>query len=150
MNINKFKKNLIIRLILLTVLSFGIIIFAVIQIANTSFIKSADSEDLMIGARIGGAVGGGSLLLFNIIRTILTLSNKAKLQKAFISENDERKKHIEYKYSKFAVECMTILLGVGLIISTFFNIIIFWTLYITLVAFALIVSIGKLYFNRKY
>ena len=156
MNINKFRKNLIIKLILLTAISLGIIIFLVIQITNPSFTEAINShsselpEDFMSGVRVGGVSGGGSVFLVHIFKIIMALSSKSRLQKQFISENDERKRHIEYKYSKFTLECTLLLLSVGVIISTFFNIIVFWTLYITLAVLGVIMIGSNIYFNKKY
>ena len=156
MNINKFRKNLIIKLILLTAISAGIIIFLVIQIATPSFTEAINShsselpEDFMSGVRVGGVSGGGSVLLVHIFKIIMALSSKSRLQRQFICENDERKRHIEYKFSKFTLECMMLLLSVGVMISTFFNIIVFWTLYITLATLGLIMIGSNIYFNKKY
>ena len=151
MNIDKFKKALMIRLILLSALCIGIIIFIIIQFTLLFYANYEHSEDyFMLGVRMGGGVGVMSVIVMNIVRYIIVFINKSQLQKMFISENDERKRYIEYKCGKFATECTLYLLCISIIVATFFNMIVFWTLYIVLVVFGLLKIGAKIYFNRKY
>ncbi len=94
-----------------------------------------------------GLILGGILL---IIKIRITLKDSKKVHTARLKEQDERNLAIAQKAMHSALLILLVLIYLVMLISSFFNLIIFKTLLCTAMAFTLLLAITKFYYQRKY
>ncbi|GAA0117391.1 hypothetical protein [Clostridium senegalense] len=140
------KKKVLMCLLLIAITIPAIIALTMIN----AKIPSNHSTDFIKGVQFGMFFGLETLLLMNIIKFRDALNNKEKLKLLYIKENDEREKLILLKSSLMAINIITVILALGIIVSGFYNEIVFFTLIMTLFIVG-VVRIGlKIYYNKKY
>ena len=144
---NEVLRKKILMCVLLIAITIPVII--TLTMINAK-IPSNHSTDFIKGVQFGMFFGLETLLLMNIIKFRGALNNKEKLKLLYIKENDEREKLILLKSSLMAINIITVILALGIIVSGFYNEIIFFTLIMTLFIVG-IVRVGlKIYYNKKY
>ncbi|NEU06288.1 hypothetical protein [Clostridium senegalense] len=144
---NEVLRKKILMCVLLIAITIPVII--TLTMINAK-IPSNHSTDFIKGVQFGMFFGLETLLLMNIIKFRGALNNKEKLKLLYIKENDEREKLILLKSSLMAINIITVILALGIIVSGFYNEIVFFTLIMTLFIVG-VVRIGlKIYYNKKY
>lgn len=144
---NEVLRKKILMCVLLIAITIPVII--TLTMINAK-IPSNHSTDFIKGVQFGMFFGLETLLLMNIIKFRGALNNKEKLKLLYIKENDEREKLILLKSSLMAINIITVILALGIIVSGFYNEIVFFTLIMTLFIVG-VVRVGlKIYYNKKY
>lgn len=147
MNMKSYKKTIITRIILLSVLA----LFAVGFGTYDAFFATAEiKSNNVFSFQCGLTIALGTLALVCIIRYSKALRNNKKLQEQYIKENDERIKAIRAKagipiYLVFSI----IMIVVGIIIG-YFNELIFITLIATAAIQLLLACAIKLIYTKIY
>ncbi|GAA0127280.1 hypothetical protein UT300019_31840 [Clostridium sp. CTA-19] len=144
---NEVLRKKVLMCVLLIAITIPVII--TLTMINAK-IPSNHSTDFIKGVQFGMFFGLETLLLMNIIKFKNALNNKEKLKLLYIKENDERERLILLKSSLMAINIITVILALGIIVSGFYNEIVFFTLIMTLFIVG-VVRIGlKIYYNKKY
>ncbi|WP_010297981.1 hypothetical protein [Clostridium senegalense] len=144
---NEVLRKKILMCVLLIAITIPVII--TLTMINAK-IPSNHSTDFIKGVQFGMFFGLETLLIMNIIKFRGALNNKEKLKLLYIKENDEREKLILLKSSLMAINIITVILALGIIVSGFYNEIVFFTLIMTLFIVG-VVRVGlKIYYNKKY
>lgn len=104
------------------------------------------TEGLYCGIGTGMILGG--ILL--IVKIRFTLKDMKKVHTARLKEQDERNQAIAQKAIQSALLILLVLMYLVMLISSFFNLIIFKTLLCTATAFMFLLVITKFYYQRKY
>lgn len=144
---NEVLRKKILMCVLLIAITIPVII--TLTMINAK-IPSNHSTDFIKGVQFGMFFGLETLLLMNIIKFRGALNNKEKLKLLYIKENDEREKLILLKSSLMAINIITVILALGIIVSGFYNEIVFFTLIMTLFIVGVVRISLKIYYNKKY
>jgi len=144
----KYKKLLSKRVVSLSVV---IGVFVILEVALlTMRDKLPAMPDFIAGFQAGVVIGVVLCGVFLLVRTILALRNEEALKKLYIKEHDERSVYVQQKSGALSFAISTVGLLIAIIISGYFNTVVFFTL-LTALAFILLVRLAlKLYYRTKY
>ena len=100
------------------------------------------------GFRIGLLTGCLLVAAAMMARFTQLLRDPARLEKARITETDERNRYIELQASRFALNCTAILLAAGAGAATFFSMTLVWVLLAVMLVLLISRKCAYLYFKR--
>ncbi|WP_425447300.1 hypothetical protein [Dethiothermospora halolimnae] len=143
----KFKKSLKRRVNVLCI---------ILLLTSSTYIALSTNDNILPqlppfveGFHIGVFIGGVLILVYYIAKFMSVINDEKNLRKMYIKENDERGHLIAYKTSQFTLVGTIILLGMGTIISGFFNTTVFFTLLSCLALFLVIIIIARIYNDKN-
>ncbi|MDF9866464.1 putative membrane protein [Bacilli bacterium PM5-3] len=144
---NKFKKGLKKRIILLSILGIFLISLAVITLLNKD---SLNLEEHNLWRNIGCSFGLVLGIGINILSILPSLKNDDKLNEMYIKSSDERTALIVKSTSTMSYIILLYTMVCGMIVSTFFSNVVsnvfFYGVCYTLVVYC----ITYFYYNRKF
>ena len=144
-----FKENLKKRLVLASIVFFGLLVIFFIQIHQQNFGVNHDNE-FVVGYQVGGILGLAVLALYNIVRYSYAIRSEAFLKKLHIAETDERNRFIFEKSGSLGMNIvMFSLVGVG-IIAGYYSELVSLTLIGATIGVGLIRLTLKVYYKGKY
>lgn len=97
---------------------------------------------------LGFAVGIEAVMIYFMARYMAALRNEQKLKELYIEENDEREKHISSQIGESGIKIILVSLSVAMLISAYFNEIVFFTLLAATLFVAATVVVLKVFYNR--
>ncbi|MDH6604050.1 hypothetical protein OKW23_001207 [Bacilli bacterium PM5-9] len=144
---NKFKKGLKKRIILLSILGIFLISLAVITLLNKDNLNlEGNNLSRNIGCLYGLVLGTG----FKLLSTFSSLRNEDKLNELYIKSNDERTALVVKSTSTMSYLILLYTMVCGMVATTFFSSVIsnvfFYGVCYTLVVYC----ITYFYYNRKF
>lgn len=107
-------------------------------------------EDFMHGAQAGLSAGFLAVMLKYILKYYRAIKSEDKIKSIYIEENDEREELIKNKIGGVGFFFIMGVIMVSIIISGFFNEIVFLTLLGVLVFMIFVKIFLKIYYNRKF
>lgn len=116
-----------------------------LNIGDYSLRVSNNSLFVMLGIFAGIVVTA----LIKITRFRNALKNKDNLEELYIKETDERNRIIILKTCKACITITLTFLGIGAIIASMFNEIVFFTLGIVLVLVSILYLVLRVYFTNR-
>ena len=148
----KFKKNLKLRIVFYSILSviliFSIITFNILNIQPHS--SEVSYSDFYRGVLSGFLSAIFGVSVFYIIKYSAALKNKDKLKKIYIKEHDELTQQILLDISKIESIFITFGISSAMIIGGFFSKTIFWCFYCVFMYYCFIRKILYHIFKSKY
>ncbi len=152
---NKFKERLILERKIYFVALIILIILTIILIKkNVIVIVSNNSDenllDFVLGVRLGIVVGCIFNVLFLLVRSHYTLTNKERFEKCYVKANDERRKHIMQNVESMTMKLLFVILVIALIVATFLNTIVAVTIISVLALIRIIYGITYFYYRSKF
>lgn len=142
-----YKKKLINRnkFLIVAVLLVACVIIVLLNIEE----KLPQVEDFIKGFSTGVFSGFEIILVFNIIRNLIVISDETKLKKQYIKETDERACLIVQKMGSLGLLTAIFTLLFITIIAGFFNKIVFFSFLSATVVVETIMLVLKIYYSRK-
>ncbi len=122
---NKYKKNLIIRM---CVLSFVVLVAIFLGIFDVFFATVEIKTSMFFGFQCGLLLAMGMLAILLIIRYKKAMESEEKLQLLFNKENDERMKNIKSKAGMPMLLITSFIIIIIAVIIGYFNVVVFYTL----------------------
>lgn len=142
---DKFKKSIKTRLVIMRSYSAAIAIFLILSI----IFNFTEYETKALSFILGACVGIMLLVLFNMRKYILAMKNDEAIKQLYIEENDERHKFIITKTGGTAINIVICGLALAAIVSGFFNEVIFFSLLGSTIFSALVKGSLKLYYSKN-
>lgn len=126
----KYRQNMKKRAILLIA---GVVVLTIIFgashfLSNRYFNALNFQKEFFEGAQAGFFMGLETILIFFTVKTLVALSSDEKLKKQYIRENDERFALIKQKSGHVSYFIILAGLALAIVISSFFNETVFFTL----------------------
>ncbi len=141
----ELKKKLIFNCIMLAVfLVFWIVLMA---FEATGILKAVVFSETGMA---GGAIGGGAVCLIRILEIKQALKDEEKLKKLLIKTNDERLIMISKAEAHLTLILTLFLLFVGMIVFSYINRIVFYTLFCVFWVIFVLLILTDIYYRRKY
>lgn len=148
----KFKKSMQTRVKLLGII-FAIynIIMLYLNLNPDKFNIDTTSHlgSFSHGVRLGVSIGLSILCLFMMQKYNKTTKNNEKLKELYIEETDERKILIQRKVNSAVINTFRVLSIVALVISSYFNIVVFFTILAITMFLNFLSIILKLYYLKS-
>lgn len=147
----RYRKSLIKRIIIMAVTGIGLTLMYLLQIPERLRpIENADFSEYIRGFQAGGILIIDIFFLYLIVRYGMTLKKEEQLKKLYYAETDERQKFIREKTGGRVLEvCATVILIAG-IIAAYFDETVFFTM-VGCSTFLLITRKAlRLYYKNKY
>jgi uncharacterized membrane protein len=140
---DKYREKIRKRII---VMAFVLIVLAVIYFMLPLIITELPSiPDFIRGFHMGSFTAIELVLVFYIVRYIVSLRNEGALKKLYIEENDERTKMIMQKSGAIGMEICMAGLAIGTITAGFLDKTVFFSLLGALAFTALVRGLIKVY-----
>lgn len=150
----KYKKQLILCTVKSTafVLIFILlwIIFATPVLSGILPPGTVGANEEIQGLRWGIVTGFFTTMIFYTIRNIYLLRHPAKLEKNYISSNDERQKLINEKTGSTTSITVMALLVAGVMISGNYNVVVCKTLLFVILGMIVVYAGCSIYYRHKY
>lgn len=138
----EFKKKVKSRIIFARIYIAIIILFIIL----TKILSNNEIPMEFIG---GFGVGIGAVMIFYIAQYHKALKSEEELEKLYIEETDERQQYIKSMIGSSSISISIIILTLGMLVSSFFNITVFLTLLIALMTLIVVTLVFKVYYNKR-
>lgn len=116
----------------------------------TPSVKNSHWQSSWRGLLSGASISILAALLFGLIQNLRALKDEKKLKKLYIREGDERQKQI-YTNALCAAMRASLVLGlVAVVVAGYFSMTVSVTLLAAVFVAALLATVFKLYFRKKY
>lgn len=144
----KFKEKIRIRALWMSAIVIGLAVSYLVLFLNQD--KLPKMPSFIVSFHAGVLCGLELLLMLDIFKNVRATRDEKALKKLYIEENDERAIMIMQKTGAMGITICIIGLGVGTIISGFFNEIVFFSLLGATLFTALVKGFFKIYFHYKF
>ncbi|MBU5312172.1 hypothetical protein KQI38_09050 [Tissierella carlieri] len=144
----KFKEKIRIRALWMSAIVIGLAVSYLVLFLNQD--KLPKMPSFIVSFHAGVLCGLELLLMLDIFKNVRATRDEKALKKLYIEENDERTIMIMQKTGAMGITICIIGLGVGTIISGFFNEIVFFSLLGATLFTALVKGFFKIYFHYKF
>lgn len=144
----KFKDKIRIRALWMSAIVIGLAVSYLVLFLNQD--KLPKMPNFIMSFHAGALCGLELLLMLDIFKNVRAMRDDRALKKLYIEENDERAIMIMQKTGAMGITICIIGLGVGTIISGFFNEIVFFSLLGATLFTALVKGFFKIYFHYKF
>lgn len=131
-----------------TRLTFGGLYCALVLVL-VGILRTFGLEENNLDFTIGFAAGIEAIVIYYMMQSIAALKSEEKLKKLYIEENDERNKLIKEKVGGSVINFVLLSLSLAMLISGFFNKIVFFTLLATVLYITVVMLVLKIYYNKK-
>lgn len=111
--------------------------------------KSKYFSDFLSGVYCGVGAGTVAASILFLIKNKKVLTDGKKLREKRLQEQDERNRLISSKTVSTSSLILIALMYAGLMVSGIFSLTVFWTLWIVLVGFALLITVLYQYYSKK-
>lgn len=136
----KFKQKLKTRLCLGGI--YCIVIAALLVITKILAIN-----DTATSFNLGFTAGIEAIVIFHLIKYRKALHDEEKLKEIYVQENDERKKYIDAQIGGTGFNMVLLIMILAMLVSGYFNQIVFATLLACVVGICLLKGALKIYYN---
>ncbi len=106
-------------------------------------------RDSWNGFIAGAAFAVMAFMIFGLIKNLIALKNPDKLKKQYIKDNDERTIQIVEKGKAYGSSAFLLSMPAIIIISGYFNIVVCITCIAVTFVLSILMTIGKIYYNKK-
>lgn len=107
-------------------------------------------QSMWRGFNSGAAIGILALMLFGLIRNLLSLKSDTKLKKLYIKNHDERTIQVQTSAQAAGMRTALLLELVGIIVSGYFNVTVSLTILACVFVSSIITALFKLYYFKKF
>lgn len=138
----KFKKKVKQHLIMAGIYCVIVVILNVIAVV-------LDSDNNAVAFALGFSVGIGAVVVFFMVKYLRALKDDEKLKQLYIEETDERRMYIKAKIGGKGMDLTIMFLALSMLISNFFNEVVFFTLFAATMFVVLLKFVLELYYTKK-
>lgn len=131
---------------------YVMIVLGLVCIGGSIFMtigKSKYFSDFLSGVYCGVGAGTVAASILFLIKNKKVLTDGKKLREKRLQEQDERNRLISSKTVSTSSLILIALMYAGLMVSGIFSLTVFWTLWIVLVGFALLITVLYQYYSKK-
>lgn len=147
----KYRKTLIKRIIIMVIADVGLTLLYLFQIPEKlKPIENANFSDYIKGFQAGMISVLDIFFLYLSIRYYLTLKKEEALKKLYYAETDERQKFIREKTGGTVLIVCAVMILIGAIIAAYFNETVFFTMLGCSLFLLLARKVLCIYYKNKY
>lgn len=142
----KFRTKVKRRILISSGMALVAIVLGFYSIYSLNYSDSSTMSDgFVAGFQFGLIVSIFGLSVFDIIKLSLAINDETKLKVLYNKEHDERLKTIRSKAGMPIIAITSVLMIIAAIISGYFNIVVFYTLVVAVIAQLSVSAMVKLY-----
>ncbi len=142
----KYKKKIQIRTILMSFVMIGLAVFYFVFPIYRKALPQI--PDFIRGFHTGAFVGVELAMVFFIVRFFVSLRTEESLKKLYIQENDERSKMILQKSGALGMGICMLGMAAGTVVAGFVNTTVFFSLLSALIFISLVRGCIKIYYHK--